>query len=225
MTGPVRKLIKPTTPRTVHILNLSGALAAPVQAEATTEADFVRLAALCPTVVRIDSQPETFDLAGARFTPDYRIECLGGCVSYWEVKLEARISKYRTTFDAVAEKLTSAGVRFFAVSDASIRRHSAHQVAQLIHRYAKVEASKDATDKVLADALLHPRGITFKELRRCTSAPEELIFHLLARRHLTFKTRIGIRADDQVIHPKFLGCTDELLLASWLGVSPWRANA
>lgn len=47
MTAPVRRLVKPTTPRTVHLLNL-GALGAPVQAEASTEADFVRLAGKRP---------------------------------------------------------------------------------------------------------------------------------------------------------------------------------
>jgi len=120
MTAPARRLIKPTTPRTVHLLNLSGALTSPVQAEATTEADFVRLAALCPNVVHIVSQPETFELPDRRYTPDYRIECRGGRV--------------------------------------------------------------------------------------------------------TFKTCIGFREADLLTLPEFLEQQDELLLASWLGVSPWRAN-
>ncbi len=120
MTAPARRLIKPTTPRTVHLLNLSGALSSPVQAEATTEADFVRLAALCPNVVHIVSQPETFELPEGRYTPDYRIECRNGQVSYWEVKLEKRIAEYRSTFGAMAALAATKNARFFAISNTSM---------------------------------------------------------------------------------------------------------
>jgi hypothetical protein len=225
MTAPARRLIKPTTPRTVHLLNLRGSLAAPVQAEASTEADFVRLAALCPNVVHIVSQPETFALPGRRYTPDYRIECRNGQVSYWEVKLEERIDKYRSVLDAMAAHAATKAARFFVASNRSIRRNSQHKSAQLVHRYAKANLAQDVIDHVLSTARGFATGISIADLKRRTSAPEELLFHLLARRLLTFKTRIGTHGTDLVIHPELMEQQDELCFADWLGVAPWRAHA
>lgn len=105
MDQPVRRLIKPTTPRTVHLLNLRGVLPSPVQAEATTESAFVQVAALCPATRYVSSQPETLELPGQNYTPDYRVETLDGRTAVWEVKLEAKVPKHRTLFNLAARHL------------------------------------------------------------------------------------------------------------------------
>lgn len=225
MSSPVRRLIKPTTPRTVHLLNLSSALDAPVQAEATTEADFVRLAALCPNVVHIAAQPESFELPTGRYTPDYRIDCVNGQRSYWEVKLESRIEKYGTTFAAMSAQALALNARFFVISDTSIRRRSQHKTAQLIHRYAKAQPTAKECELVVAEVLGAREGISTQRLLQRTSVARELVLHLLACRRLTFKSRVGIDSHDLLIHPSFLEDRDELLLARWLDVSTWKPNA
>lgn len=222
MNAPVRQLIKPTTPRTVHLLNL-GALAAPVQAEASTEADFVRLAALCPTVRNIVSQPCTLDLDGQAFTPDYRIDCGNGVVSYWEVKLEQRFDKYRSLFNKAASHLHAQGARFYAISNVSLRRRDQHQFAELLHRYGKGAPPEAVLNRVLAEVHEHPDGYPIDQLTVRALVPHELIYHLLARRRLTFKNRIS--ASDLLVLPEHLEKDDDLQLASWLDVSPWRPDA
>lgn len=222
MTAPVRRLVKPTTPRTVHLLNL-GALGAPVQAEASTEADFVRLAALCPPVKSVVAQPCTLDLNGKQFTPDYRIECDSGAVSYWEVKLGSRFEGYRAVFNAAARHLRTEGARFYAVSDVSLRRRDQHQFATLLHRYGKAQPPEAVLARVLAEARACPSGYPLAELAVRACVPHELVYHLLARRRLTFKRRVGVR--DLLALPEYLEKTDDLLLASWLDVSPWRSDA
>jgi hypothetical protein len=115
-SAPVRRLIKPTTPRTVHLLNLRGFLPHPVQGEATTDSAFVQVAALCPATRRIASQPETLQLPGQTYTPDYRVETLDGRMSTWEVKLEAKLPKHQELFDAAARHLAERGEHFLVIS-------------------------------------------------------------------------------------------------------------
>ena len=222
MTAPVRRLIKHTTPRTVHVLNIRS-LAAPVQAEASTEADFVRLAALCPTVRHIVAQPCTLELGGKKFTPDYRVECQSGAVSYWEVKLEARFDKYRAQFNEAAAHLHAEGARFYAISNVSLRRRDQHRYAELLHRYGKAQPPVEVLERVLAEVRAHPEGYPMATLAMRALVPHELIYHLIARRQLTFKNRIG--ASDLLTLPQHMEKTDDLLLASWLDVSPWRTDA
>jgi hypothetical protein len=219
---PARRLIKPTTPRTVHLLNIP-ALAAPVQAEATTEADFVRLAALCPTVRHIAAQPCTLILGGKSYTPDCRVECHSGAVSYWEVKLEKRFDEYRALFNQAAQYLREQGARFYAISNVSLRVRGQHQHAELLHRYGKAEAAEPDVERVLSEARAHPHGYSAVRLAALARVPLELIYHLLARRRLAFKRRIG--EAELITLPEFLEKQDDLLLASWLDVSPWRTNA
>jgi len=221
-TSPARRLIKPTTPRTVHLLNIP-ALGFPVQAEATTEADFVRLAALCPTVKHIVAQPCTLLLDGQEYTPDYRVECHSGAVSYWEVKLERRFDDYRALFNQAAQYLHERGERFYAISNTSLRVDGQHLHAELLHRYGKAEPAEADVSRVLSEARIHPRGCSTLQLAARTGAPLELIYHLLARRRLTFTRRIG--KADLITLPEYLEKEDDLLLANWLDVSPWRTDA
>jgi len=222
MTAPARWLIKPTTPRTVHLLNIPS-LAAPVQAEATTEADFVRLAALCPTVKHIAAQPCTLLLRGQTYTPDYCVECYSGAVSYWEVKLEKRFDDHRPLFNQAAQYLDEQGTRFYAISNVSLRVRGQHHHAELLHRYGKAQSADSDVERVLSNARAHPHGYSAVRLAAHARVPLELIYHLLACRRLTFKRRIG--EAELITLPEFLEKQDDLLLASWLDVSPWRTNA
>lgn len=222
MTAPVRRLIRPTTPRTVHLLNIH-ALECPVQAEASTEADFVRLAALCPTVKRIVAQPRTLDLGIGQYTPDYRIECHSGAVSYWEVKLEKRFSRYRPLFGAAARCLHAEGSRFYAVSEVSLRAGKQHEIAALVHRYGKARPAEAALDRILREVHAQPSGYPAVELAVRARVPLDLVYHLIACRRLTFKRRIRMSAP--LILPEHLENEDDVQLASWLDVSPWRTDA
>ena len=194
-----------------------------MHAEASTEADFVRLAALCPTVKRIVAQPRTLDLGSGQYTPDYRIECHSGAVSYWEVKLENRFGKYRPLFDAAARCLHAEGSRFYAVSDVSLRAGKQHEIAALVHRYGKAQPSEAAIERVLREVHAQPVGCRAVELALRARVPLHLVYHLIACRRLTFKRRI--RMNTPLILPEYLENDDDLQLASWLDVSPWRTDA
>jgi hypothetical protein len=225
MNTPVRRLIKPTTPRTVHLLNLRGVLPAPVQAEATTESAFVQVAALCPATRYIASQPETIQLPGQTYTPDYRVETLDGKLSIWEVKLEARVPKYRALFDAVAQQLADRGQQFFVISEKTLRRRQQHQTVRLVLRYAKGYFPPADIDIVTQHLLARPAGASIEELQTDLGVPRELLFHLLARRVITFASALAAASTTRLIHTDHLENQDAVYLARWLGVSPWRTNA
>jgi hypothetical protein len=225
MDNPVRRLIKPTTPRTVHLLNLRGVLPHSVQAEATTESAFVQAAALCPATRSIASQPETIQLPGQTYTPDYRVDTVDGSASIWEVKLEARIPKHRAMFDLVARQLAERSVHFFVVSEQSLRRRRQHQEVRLVLRYAKGHFLATDVEKVLEHLLARPDGASIEELVIQLGVTKEVVFHLMAKRAITFSDAISTAPRTRVIHTDFLEQHDALQLARWFGVSPWRTHA
>jgi len=224
MDAPVRRLIKPTTPRTVHLLNLRGALPAPVQGEATTESDFVQVAALCPATRYIVSQPETLQLPGQTYTPDYRVETLDGRISIWEVKLEAKVPKHRALFNQAAKQLEARGEQFFAISEKTLRRRQQHQVVRLVLRYAKGYFDPAEAATVERYLFTHPVGTSIEALMLLPGVTRELLFHLIATRVITFAGALSTAAHSRLIHTDYLENKDALHLARWLGVSPWRSD-
>lgn len=225
MTAPARRLIKPTTPRTVHLLNLRGVLPSPVQAEATTESAFVQVAALCPATRYIASQPETLQLPGQTYTPDYRVETLDGRTSVWEVKLEAKVPKYRALFNLAARQLAERGEQFFVISERTLRRRQQHETVRLVLRYAKGHFDAADLARVTQYMQAHPAGASIENLMARFSVTRELLFHLIATRVVGFAGAVNTRSTSHLIHTDYLENKDALYLARWLGVSPWRTNA
>jgi hypothetical protein len=224
MDTPVRRLIKPTTPRTVHLLNLRGVLPSPVQAEATTESAFVQVAALCPATRYISSQPETLQLPGQKYTPDYRVESLDGRTTVWEVKLEAKVPKHRALFNLAARHLAERGEQFFVISEKSLRRRDQHHAVRLVLRYAKGHFEPADVACVTQHLLAHPPGASIQQLVTELHVPRELLFHLIAMRAITFAGPVSTAPNSRLIHTDYLENKDALFLARWLGVSPWRTD-
>lgn len=224
MDTPVRRLIKPTTPRTVHLLNLRGVLPHSVQAEATTESAFVQVAALCPATRSITSQPETLQLPGRTYTPDYRVETVDGRTSLWEVKLEAKVPKHRALFNLAAGHLAERGEHFFVISEKTLRRRRQHEDVRLVLRYAKGHFEPNEVARVTQHLLAHPSGASIQKLATELLVPRELLFHLIATRVITFAGAISTAPNSRLIHTDYLENNDALFLARWLGVSPWRTN-
>ncbi|TXI22781.1 MAG: hypothetical protein E6Q67_05620 [Roseateles sp.] len=225
METPVRRLIKPTTPRTVHLLNLRGVLPAPVQGEATTESDFVQVAALCPATRYIASQPETLGLPGQNYTPDYRVETFDGSTSVWEVKLEAKVPRNRALFNVAARYLAERGEQFFVISEKTLRRRRQHQVVRLVQRYAKGYFDPADVARVTQHLRARPAGAPIDELTTQLRITRELLFHLIAKRVLTFASVASTAPTSHLIHTDYLEHRDALHLARWLGVSAWRTDA
>ncbi|WP_457324099.1 hypothetical protein [Roseateles sp. P5_E11] len=224
MNAPVRRLIKPTTPRTVHLLNLKGVLLSPVQAEATTESAFVQVAALCPATRCIASQPESLELPGQTYTPDYRVETLDGRTSVWEVKLEAKVPKYRALFNLAARHLAERGEQFFLISEKSLRRRDQHHAVRLVLRYAKGHFEPADLARVTQHLRAHPSGASIQQLATELHVSRELLFHLIATRVITFAGGLSTASNSRLIHTDYLENNDALFLARWLGVSPWRTD-
>lgn len=225
MSTPARRLIKPTTLRTVHLLNLRGLLPSPVQAEATTESTFVLLAALCPATRSIASQPETIELSDGRtYTPDYRVETVDGSQSFWEVKLESRIPAYREMLGLAATHFSRRDASFFVISERQLRTGRIHRDARLVLRYAKASHEQRDIDRVVRHLLSSPSGLPIAQLLDSLRVTRELLFHLIALRKITFASGIGT-ADATVLKAtQSSEFTNALHLARWLNVSPWRAN-
>jgi hypothetical protein len=68
-------------------------------------------------------------------------------------------------------------------------------------------------------------GATVEALTAQLAVPRELLFHLVARRAITFAGRPRMESNARLIHTDYLENKDALHLARWLGVSPWRPDA
>ena len=225
MSIPARRLIKPTTPRTVHLLNLRGILPAPVQAEATTESAFVQLAALCPATKSITSQPERIELVGGKsYTPDYRVETQDGNQSFWEVKLESRIPAYRQMFGMAAAHFSQRDASFFVISEKQLRSKRLHKDARLVLRYAKATYARDDVNRVLRHLTVYPSGLCIAELCESLQVTRELLFHLIALRQITFASRVSTVESTVLKVAHSSEFKNAIHLSHWFNVSPWRPN-
>ncbi|RTL33307.1 MAG: hypothetical protein EKK53_28260 [Burkholderiales bacterium] len=200
-------------------------LPAPVQAEATTESNFVHIAALCPATKSVASQPETIELPGGkRYTPDYCVETQDGGQSFWEVKLESRIGSYRHRFALAAAHFSQRGAPFFVISEKQLRDGRLHRDARLILRYAKASYSPQPISDVLQCLQASPDGLSIADLRERLQVPRELLFHLIAQRQITFARGVGTTETTVLKATQSTEFTNALHLARWFNVSPWRAN-
>lgn len=221
---PARRLIKPTTPRTVHVLNLRGVLLAPTQSEATTERAFVLMAALCPVVRSITSQPQTIRLDAGHYTPDYCVETFDGRTSYWEVKLRRRVPAYRILFDQVAAHYAGQGTQFLLVSELELQAGHRYRAARQVMRYAKASFPDTELSRLTECLRCHPGGITTGELVETLGISRELVFHALARRLCAFKYDVSVEMGALIISSNTREANDVLCLANWFGVAAWRPN-
>jgi hypothetical protein len=220
-----RKIVTRSPSRTVRIINLPSLLPAPVEAESSLEADFVRRAVLIPGAVALIAQPFRLPVSPKGYTPDYLLSY--SCYdkkAIIEIKIARKVARYQALFDRAAVFLNEKGYAFYVVTEKVLRRDGVDQRVSQILRYAKSSfpsADISRADQVLVD---YPRGLPIGTLCKKAGVSRELVLHLIARRRLTTGARF--LTDDAAV----ISCVpkrtheSERPLETILGTKPWPSS-
>ena len=144
---PARQVVKPTTHRSVGIVNASWFQPEGIVHESELEAAFVRHAILCPAVLSIQAQPFRLDWVdedciARQYVPDYLVTLSDRHRVVVEVRPLPFVGKDRRKFDAAAVTLVSKEIGFVVVSDEHVSE-SRQRAGRLILRSARGELTED----------------------------------------------------------------------------------
>jgi hypothetical protein len=230
-TGDIAKTMEPSTRkvvtrsphRTVRLLNLSGLLPAPVEAESSYEAAFVLRAALMPSCKAIQAQPFKIPISPNDYTPDYlqtfSTPQLKPAVI--EIKPSSKVKRYSDLFDRAASLLKDRDYEFYVITDRELFRNGIEQRVQLIRRYAKASVPADVLARITYVLNERDCGLPLGSLMRKANVTLEIILHFLAIRALTTGPKLVID-ESAVVHLNASAAMDkEVSLGDWFGIAPW----
>lgn len=147
-----RKVVGRSPHRRVGYIFCPWLQAEAIEHESLLEKDFVRIALLCPDLLRIRSQPFTLELAdGARYTPDFELTFSVHPPIVVEVKPRGFVAKHRLMLRQAAAILEDSGRNFVVATEDEIQRAGRSERAALFLRAAR--APLDLMAKQAGDRL------------------------------------------------------------------------
>jgi len=225
---PARQVVKPTTHRSVGIVNVSWLQPDGIPHESELEAAFIRYAVLCPAVKRISAQPFQLpwtDIAGAshNYVPDFRITLNDGATIIVEIRPAKFIDKDREKFDAATQVLGQKRIDFIVISDALLPKEL-QALTKLILRSARGELAIDVVSR--ADDLVvraGAGGLIWADAIASGIAERDW-HHLLGRRCIVADTGLTLRPTSRLHQPlNWPGARDHerLQFDRWFGCQAW----
>ena len=225
---PARQVVKPTTHRSVGIVNVSWLQPEGIPHESELEAAFIRYAVLCPAVRKISAQPFQLpwaDAAGAdrAYVPDFQVTLIDGAKVVVEIRPARFIEKDREKFDAAARLLGQKRIDFIVISDELLPKEL-QALTKLVLRSARGELDADLitrADKLVARA--GTSGLAWNEALASGIAERDW-HHLLGRRRLVTDTGLTLRPTSRLHQPlDWPGARDHerLQFDRWFGCQTW----
>ena len=228
---PARQVVKPTTHRSVGIVNVSWLQPDGIPHESELEAAFIRYAVLCPAVREISDQPFQLpwtDAAGAdrAYVPDFQVTLLDGTKVVVEIRPARFIEKDREKFDAAARLLGQKRIDFIVISDELLPKEL-QVLTRLLLRSARGELGADLITR--ADELVARAGIGGLAWNEALASgiAERDWHHLLGRRRFVSDTGLSLRPTSRLHQPlDWPGARDHerLQFDRWFGCQAWRPN-
>jgi len=228
---PARQVVKPTTHRSVGIVNVSWLQPDGIPHESELEAAFIRYAVLCPAVREISAQPFQLpwtDAAGAdrAYVPDFQVTLLDGTKVVVEIRPARFIETDREKFDAAARLLGQKRIDFIVISDELLPKEL-QVLTRLLLRSARGELGADLITR--ADELVARAGIGGLAWNEALASgiAERDWHHLLGRRRFVSDTGLSLRPTSRLHQPlDWPGARDHerLQFDRWFGCQAWRPN-
>ena len=218
-----RKIVTRSPSRTVRLINLPALLPAPVEAESSLEADFVRRAVLIANTKNIVAQPFRLPVSPRGYVPDYLVifssENFKAVV---ETKIARKVDRYRPLFDRAADFLRQYGYIFYVVTEKILRHRKIDRRVARVLRYTK--ANYDPKDCERVENLLvdYPQGLSIGSLRKKADVTLDLLLHLISMRRLTTGTRILIDDTARINIQSTATTNTANQFETALGISPWN---
>ena len=225
MQPSTRRIVSRSPARTVRLMCAGGLLQCQVEGESSFEADFVRRTALCPIAGQVVSQPFTLPVSVGGYTPDYAVYPIdGGSPFVFEVKSKSKVEAYSELFNAARDYLLKNGCGFYVLTEKHLRNQKVNERAKLLVRYAKAKHDPQRIREVL-DIVRHAeQAITIGSLVSNHGVNRQLIYHLIATKHLTTGADLLVGDMDQVAVANVRGMGNEDFFNYWFDASPWSED-
>ncbi len=229
---PARQVVKPTTYRSVGIVNASWVQPEGIPHESELEAAFVRHAILCSAVSRIHSQPFKLewvaeDGSGGDYVPDYLVTLSDRSKVVVEVRPTRFVGKDRVKFQAAATQLANKGLAYFVVTDHQLTR-AKQRAGRLILRSARGEMPDDLADRAVSVIRDSGRGGLTLESALATGIPIAVWHFLVGRRRLVADAGVDLQASSRLFDVQNWPGVNEhehLQFERWFGCQAWRPDS
>jgi hypothetical protein len=228
---PARQVVKPTTRRSVGIVNVSWLQADGIPHESELEAAFIRHAVLCSAVQEIAAQPFRLpwvDSVGVdrTYVPDFQVRLTDGAKIVVEIRPSRYIDQDREKFDAAAQILGQKGIDFVVISDERLPK-PLQKLAKIMLRSARGDmasaVASRACDIVTGAGVC---GLAWSDALS-TEISEQDWHHLLGRRQLVADTGITLLPTSRLHQPmNWPGAREHerLQFDRWFGCQAWGQN-
>ena len=221
-----RKVVTRSPQRKVGYINCRWFQHERIEHESQLEKRFVQCALLCPKLKHIKSQPFKIQIGSkSTYTPDFLLTFEDGSKLIVEVKIQAKVARYAEKFRIVQNILNAKGHIFFVLTELDIDRFRQSLIAAEILRYAKSEFNEVVLLTVMNIMANQTQiNIVIKELAQFSDCSNEVIFHLIAKRHLTLHSDDYLNADARVYMATQHEGPDTHSFTQHFEVKPWVAQ-
>jgi len=221
-----RKIVKRSPARTVRLLNLPDLQPTAIECESSLERDFVQVASVFFATRSIKHQPFWISLQNGRYTPDFLVRFQDGSTAVVEVKPKSRIEEHAKKLDEAALRISESDAPFFVIDETAIQLGGMARQARLMRRYAKGLFPAEQCTRVL-DVVRESRGITLGNLQLVHGASKPLVLHLISRRQLSCVDRLSTDDSVALVVADLLQKepSHAIQFGTWLGTTPWKADA
>lgn len=222
MQPSTRRIVSRSPARTARLMCAGGLLKHQVEGESSLEADFVRRTALCPIAGQVVSQPFTLPVSVGGYTPDYAVYPTdGGPPFVFELKIESKVQANTDLFNAARNYLLRSECGFYVLTEKHLRNQKINERAQLLVRYAKAKHDQKCMVELLKIIRDAEQAITIGALVLNHGVNRQLIYHLIATKHLTTGAELLVGDMDQVSVANARGMGNEDFFNYWFDSAPW----
>lgn len=218
---PPRKIVTRSPHRRVGYIVCPWMQPDPIGYESLLEAGFVRIAALCPHVLKIRHQPFRLELGEGigSYTPDFYLDCRGARGLVVEVKPSAHIRKHLAKLQAAKSHLGNHNCDFLVCTEAEIYHGERADRASEILRYARsiLPAQEAATLSARLPSLPYPASVS--DLATSLETSVEQVLYFVGRRYL----QVGRDLSTEWIehHTDGGNGNGDFSARAWLGGASW----
>lgn len=225
MQPSTRRIVSRSPARTARLMCAGGLLQHQVEGESSLEADFVRRTALCPIAGQLVSQPFTLPVSVGGYTPDYAVYPIdGGPPFVFELKIERKVEANTDLFNAARDYLLKNGCGFYVLTEKHLRNQKVNERAKLLVRYAKAKHDRLRIVEVLNIVRHAGQAATIGSLITKYGVNRQLIYHLIATKHLTTGADLLVGDRDTVSVANVGGMGNENFFNYWFDASPWSQD-
>jgi hypothetical protein len=229
---PVRQVVKPTTHRSVGIVNASWVQPEGIPHESELEAAFVRHAILCPAVALIHAQPFKLawtapDGSAGSYVPDYLVTLSDRARVVVEIRPARFVDKDRVKFQAAAQQLANKALYYVVITDEQLTEPRQRAV-RLVLRSARGDLSDDQAQQAVGLVRATGRDGLTLESAIATGIPLTVWHFLIGRRRLIADTGVELQPSSRLFQPQDWPGVKEherLQFDRWFGCQAWRPDS